>query len=139
MSVNVGPKKAKAEKTFDVRVRVAENGIRYRWAFLAKSHVQCKSMPEGPTARDGSFGAFGCIFCCAEGTARGWGTVRGGNSTPTFGNVSSYMDHLQMHRRPDAWPGAEMQGRTRCIVGRIAEASEDFEINFPPLKGIGAM
>lgn len=133
MSVNVGSKKTKAEKTFDSRVRIAENGIRYRWVFLAKSHVQCKSMPEGPTARDGSFGAFGCIFCCAEGAGRGWGAAGNGGNAPTFGNVGSFMEHLQMHRRTEASPGPEMQTRTKCVVGRIAEPGEDFEINFPPL------
>lgn len=134
MSVNVGSKKTKAEKTFDSRVRVAENGIRYRWVFLAKSHVQCKSMPEGPTARDGSFGAFACIFCCAEGAGRGWGTTGSGTNAPTFGNVGSFMEHLQIHRRAEASPGAEMQTKAKCIVGRVAEAGEDFEINLPPLS-----
>ena len=132
MSVNMGTKKTKAEKTFDPRVRIAENGIRYRWAFLAKSHVQCKSMPEGPTAKDGSFGAFGCIFCCAEGAGRGWGTVGSGGSAPSFGNIGSFMEHLQMHTLADARPGAEMQSRAKCIVGRVAEAGEDFDINLPP-------
>jgi hypothetical protein len=133
MSVNMASKKSKAEKTFDSRVRVAANGIRYRWAFLAKSHVQCKSMPEGPTAKDGSFGAYGCIFCCAEGAARGWTTTAGtGGNAPTFGNIGSFMEHLQMHMQPEATPGAEMQARAKCIVGRVAEASEDFDINFVP-------
>jgi hypothetical protein len=132
MAVNLGSKKSKAEKTFDSRVRVAENGIRYRWVFLAKSHVQCKSMPEGPTARDGSFGAFGCIFCCAEGVGRGWGALGRGGTAPTFGNIGSFMEHLQMHLREEATPGAQMQARTKCIVGRVAEATEDFEINLPP-------
>jgi hypothetical protein len=132
MAVNLGSKKSKAEKTFDSRVRVAENGIRYRWVFLAKSHVQCKSMPEGPTARDGSFGAFGCIFCCAEGASRGWSTLGRGGTAPTFGNIGSFMEHLQMHLNEEATPSAQMQARTKCIVGRVAEATEDFEINLPP-------
>jgi hypothetical protein len=132
MAVNLGSKKSKAEKTFDPRVRVAENGIRYRWVFLAKSHVQCKSMPEGPTARDGSFGAFGCIFCCAEGAGRGWSTLGRGGTAPTFGNIGSFMEHLQMHLSEEATPSAQMQARTRCIVGRVADATEDFDINLPP-------
>ena len=132
MSVNIGSKKTKAEKTFDSRVRVAENGIRYRWAFLAKSHVQCKSLPEGPTAKDGSFGAYGCMFCCAEGAGRGWGTIGSAGSAPTFGNIGSFMEHLQMHMRTEASPGPEMQTRAKCVVGRVAETSEDFDINFPP-------
>jgi hypothetical protein len=132
MSVNLGSKKNKAEKTFDSRVRVAGNGIRYRWAFLAKSHVQCKSMPEGPTAKDGSFGAFRCIFCCAEGAGRGWVTMNSGATAPAFGNIGSFMEHLEMHMKAEATPGAEMQSRAKCIVGRVADAAEDFDINLPP-------
>lgn len=46
-----------------------------------------------------------------------------------FGNVQSLMDHLQRHR--DRPPGRELQDRTRCIVDRIAQPGEDFDINLP--------
>lgn len=138
-------------------------GIRYKWAFLAKCHVTLKTMPEGKP--DGTFGSYGCIFCAAEGQARGWtgpngtlttshglgasdaastfsgksghttGSANGTQSgaTPIFGNIRMFMDHLQMHRREEAWPCAEMQGRMKCIVGRLAERGEDWEVNFLPL------
>jgi hypothetical protein len=39
--------------------------IRYRWLFLAKSHLKCKrQVSVGDT---GSSVSFGCIFCCNEG------------------------------------------------------------------------
>jgi len=140
MSVLPGVKKNKPDKTFDQKIRMSEGGIRYRWAFLAKSHVLCKTMQEG--IRDGSFGTFGCIFCCTEGKARGWHTssttvtiaaTSTSPGTPIFGNVQSFMDHLQMHRKEEGWPCPEMLGRAKCIVGRVAEVGEDFDINLPPL------
>lgn len=127
-----GKKAGKAEKCFDTRVRESDGGIRYRWTFLAKCHVMGKSLPEGPTARDGSFGAFACLFCCAEGHARGW-RMATENGAPIFGNVASFMEHLQMHREVEGRPGVEMQTRAKCVVGRVAEMTEDFDINLPPL------
>lgn len=129
--------------------------------------------------KDGSVGTFGCLFCCAEGVARGWveentrTSVGGGaavgvgagvgswgrrkssvtsrvtttsttsstttntTATPMFGNVESFMQHLEMHRTPEGMPGVEMQGRMKCVVGRLAETGEDFDINLPPAGGVG--
>jgi hypothetical protein len=187
-SVNVSgtKKKGKPERTFDPKIRVSETGgVRYKWAFLAKCHVNLKGMvPLGEAgSREGSFGSFGCVFCCAEGKYRGWndssavcasstngvdkgvmglltsgkwkdrGSVRGGKSghtansgpkvdlssgasqsTPIFGNVASFMEHLEtVHRGQDGWPNAEMQGRFRIVVGRLAGVHEEgWDVNFVP-------
>ncbi len=183
-SVNVSgtKKKGKPERTFDPKIRVSETGgVRYKWAFLARCHVNLKGMvPLGEAgSREGSFGSFGCVFCCAEGKYRGWndsspvsasstngvdkgvmglltsgkdrGSVRSGKSghtansgakvdsgasqsTPIFGNVASFMDHLEtVHRGQDGWPNAEMQGRFRVVVGRLAGIHEDgWDVNFVP-------
>ncbi|KIW48299.1 uncharacterized protein PV06_00901 [Exophiala oligosperma] len=215
-------RKGKPERKFDPRIRTSESGgIRYRWAFLARCHVQLKGMvPVGET-KDGSFGSFGCIFCCAEGKHRGWiddghhqnssavgrdnsnariktvsvsvgggrhhglgifGSGGGGggskdkgkdkkksgkskhvqpnsgvkvvvdgdddgqggaqsknltksnNNTPIFGNVSSFMEHLDLvHRPQEGWPNAEMLGRFKVVVGRLAGVHEDgWDVNFVP-------
>ncbi|KIW32256.1 uncharacterized protein PV07_03816 [Cladophialophora immunda] len=162
-------KKGKPERVFDPRIRISEGGgIRYRWAFLARCHVSLKGMApiDTPSGRDGSFGSFGCIFCCAEGKSRGWidlsrtasnvaGSIAGSNgsiksghgsinptkvngaaqvTTPIFGNVSSFMQHLEsVHRQQDGWPNAEMVGRFRVVVGRMAPVEEPgWEVNFVP-------
>ncbi|KAF7505848.1 hypothetical protein GJ744_012470 [Endocarpon pusillum] len=210
----------KPEKAFDPRLRVSESGgVRYRWVFLAKCHVMTKNTA-GEAARrgDGSFGTFGCLFCCAEGVGRGWiqqeegesntntnnnnnsrdntvveldaGSGGGGgggggamaagagfaaafllgrrktvvgnatstnatstttttttnnnnsnnhplttptSAVPMFGNVESFMQHLEMHRTEQGTPGVEMQGRLKCVVGRAAEPGEDFDVNFLPI------
>ena len=153
-------KKSKPERGFDPKIRVSgENGVRYRWAFLAKCHVSCRIVPEG--VRDGSFGTFLCVFCVLEGERRGWvnnnaGGVAGGKGTdgvsvfsnssgasskglgnvasgPVFGNVASFMDHLGMHRKLGWWPGEEVGARFGVVMGRVAEQGEGFGVNLTPV------
>lgn len=107
--------KDKKSRSFDNRIRV-DNGIRYRWIFLAKSHTYNTTMGR---SNDGSYGTFCCIFCCAER----------GRPSSLFGNVQSLMEHLQVHRSNP--PTGELLYRTKCIVGRVAGAQEDFDINLP--------
>jgi len=145
VNLSDGKKKGKAEKTFDPRVRISEGGgIRYRWAFLARCHVTLKAMVPQDAAPDGSFGSFGCIFCCAEGKTRGWISERTGSAsdknvnasgTPIFGNVNVFMQHLEtVHRREEGWPNAEMVGRMKLVLGRVPPADEEgWEVNFVPV------
>ena len=57
------------------------------------------------------------------------------NSTPMFGNVGSFMAHLEaVHRPEEGWPNAEMQGRMKLVVGRTAPMDEEgWDVNFVPL------
>jgi hypothetical protein len=136
------------------------NLSRYKWVFLAKSHVPLRTHVDhvtgGRAARDGEIGGFGCLFCAAEGAPRGWLTAANINSsasimsnstgssgggsgndkgTPVFGNVASFMAHLEMHRGEEGWPGAEMRGRMKCVVGKVASLAEEWEVNFVPVSG----
>ena len=111
---------AKGRRGVDTRVYSAE-GIRYRWEFLFKSHVQIKGVVTNVSAQ-----TFGCIFCCAEG-----------RGTPTFGGLQSFMAHLQEHR--GRLPTGEVLYRTNCIVGEVASPERDFDINLqalPPSEDI---
>jgi hypothetical protein len=139
----------KREKAFDNRVWLSEGGIKYRWAFLAKCHVLNKTEDTNPKKHDDISGIFGCVFCSAEGSARGWEvgsvsaqlTTLGGftndrkqaSITPLFPNLQSFMAHLEMHREAKGTPGLIMASRMNCIVGRVADDSEDFDLNLPPL------
>lgn len=108
-------KDANGKKSVDMRV-YSTNGIRYRWGFLFKSHVQMRESVSNPLAAS----TFGCIFCCAEG-----------KGTPTFGGVHSFLAHLQEHRvKP---PTGEVLYRANCIVGQVADPEQDFDINLPAL------
>ncbi|KAJ6153621.1 hypothetical protein N7470_006580 [Penicillium chermesinum] len=88
-------------------------GIRYRWAFLAKNHVP---------KRDGMsvIMGFGCVFCCVEHDT----------AAPLFPSVDEFMLHLVSHRGVDH---DGLLALTKCVVGRVAEDGDDFDINIPPL------
>lgn len=130
INVLPGQKRSKAERTYDLKVRECSGGgVLYRWAFLAKCHVMIKSTAElnTPEQRRGEYGSFGCIFCASEAQRRGWAlsgndiytgadeakkgkkhaadavsvNSGAGGGTPIFGNVGSFMDHLQVHRREE--------------------------------------
>ncbi|KAJ5618826.1 hypothetical protein N7510_002810 [Penicillium lagena] len=97
-------------------------GIRYRVVFLAKWHVSCKRNASLDVP-NGTWGTFGCIFC----------SVAHKMPAPTFGSLDVFLAHLAAeHRDLDAGRTALLD-RTRCIVGRVATAREDFDINIPPL------
>ncbi|EXJ94352.1 hypothetical protein A1O1_02746 [Capronia coronata CBS 617.96] len=143
----------KREKTFDTQVRVSEGGIKYRWAFLAKSHVVGQAASsDGHNSND----IFGCYFCCAEGTAKGWvdetdtltaqlatlGTFGDKknrsnskpNVTPRFVGLRAFLAHLETHRTASWTPGIIVANEMNCIVGRAANDCEDFDLNLPPLS-----
>ena len=67
--------------------------------------------------------------------AKKGGSVVEANSTPIFGNIGSFLAHLEtVHRSEDGWPNAEMQGRMKLVVGRTAPVEEEgWDINFVPL------
>ena len=97
----------------DPNVHTAANGIRYRWIFLAKSHAKKKPM-EGAS--------FGCVFCVSEGKA-----------TSLFGNVEVLMNHIIVEHGNGI--RKDILENNKCIFGRVARSSEDFDINIPSADG----
>lgn len=95
---------------FDPNVHVAKNGLRYKWIFLAKSHAKKKAMEDA---------CYGCILCVADGKATG-----------IFGDVDTLMGHiLSDHGRGVR---DEVRDRCRAVFGRVAGATEEWDINLPP-------
>lgn len=101
--------------------------IRYRWSFLAKSHIASKTRPV-PANSGGSAGSvaaaktgtFGCMFCCFEND----------RSVIAYGGLNVFMNHIgEAHR---GFRG-DLLGNTRCVIGRVAGVEESFDINIPPL------
>lgn len=105
-------KKDKRETIVDPNIHTSKSGVRYRWIFLAKSHVKKKS-PDSANEECN----YGCIICSVEMKV-----------TSIFGNVDTLMFHLLEHVA--GMTQAAMK-QTRCIVGRIARAEEDWDINVP--------
>ncbi|KAK5007755.1 hypothetical protein LTR28_004878 [Elasticomyces elasticus] len=97
----------------DPRILVAACGIRYRWAFLARSHVRCKNAVAGP----GEY-AYGCVFCSSEA-----------RETGVYGNVETLLAHVGV--RHGGRMTDKMREQTRCIEGRAAGAVEEWDVNIP--------
>lgn len=105
-------KKNKKETIVDPNIHTSKSGIRYRWIFLAKSHVR-KKTPESANEECN----YGCIICSVESRV-----------TSVFGNVDTLMYHLLEH----ASDMSQMtMKQTKCIVGRTAGGDEEWDINMP--------
>jgi hypothetical protein len=101
--------------SFDTRIRVvADNGIRYKWLFLAKSHVKCKSSSSGGDS-------YGCVFCGDEGS-----------STAVFGNASTLLNHVWTEHRGMR---LDIAKRNMCVLGSVDD-DEDWDINIPGYENI---
>ncbi|KAF2133569.1 hypothetical protein P153DRAFT_353902 [Dothidotthia symphoricarpi CBS 119687] len=106
-------KKNKREMVVDPQIYKSKAGVRYRWIFLAKSHVKKKTS-------EGSYddGNYGCVFCSVEG-----------NVTGIYGSVETLMNHVWSQHV--AGMSEKTRLKTRCILGRVAGADETFDINIP--------
>ena len=111
-SITHPSKKGKKEITIDSNIHTSKSGVRYRWIFLAKSHVK-KKTPD--SANDEC--NYGCVICSVELKV-----------TSIFGNVETLMYHLHEHASDMALTTMK---QTRCIVGRKAGKEEDWDINIP--------
>lgn len=88
-------------------------GLKFRWPFLAKSHVaQTK-------ARNQQF-SYQCTFC-----------VYSGEKSPVFHGTDFYLEHVQKHR---GYIGEVVLYKARCVNDRVCDDSEDFDINLFPLS-----
>lgn len=139
-------RKEEEEPGIDNEVYTSAVGIRYRWIFLAKSHVRKKSLSlDSPAQKPSSFyvgvqrqppsayyssavsvppsnangtANFGCIFCSVEGRESG-----------VYGNVETLMSHIFLEHAREMEEGARME--VRCVVGRVAEKGEEWDLNIP--------
>lgn len=111
-SITHPSKKNKTETIVDPNIHTSKSGIRYRWIFLAKSHVK-KKTPDSINDECN----YGCVICSVELKV-----------TSIFGNVDTLMFHLYEHASD--MRQATMK-QTKCIVGRTAGADEDWDVNIP--------
>lgn len=106
-------KKNKSIDIIDPRIKLSKSGIRYRWIFLAKSHV--KKRAADPSANDDNFG---CVFCCLEDKVTG-----------VYGGVETLMNHISHVHAADM--SEQVARKAHCVVGRVAAKEEEFDINVP--------
>ncbi|KAI5286240.1 hypothetical protein KEM54_006939 [Ascosphaera aggregata] len=109
---------------FDQTVYTHPCGIRYRWAFLAKSHI-CKRGDRwrGTSAKE----AYACIFCCIANKA----------IPPVFEDLDEFVRHIRRHDGNLAdghveEPCEKALEYTKTIIGRVAGYEEEFDLNIAP-------
>jgi len=96
------------------QVYFSTQGVRYRWLFLAKSHVYANE----PHAKPDMY-RYGCVFCAAQGRL-----------TAVHAGLEKLMEHIVGKHKTDMLT-PEVLGKTRCIVGGAPSRSEDWDINVP--------
>ncbi|SMQ55082.1 unnamed protein product [Zymoseptoria tritici ST99CH_1A5] len=94
----------------------AARGLKLRWPFLAKSHVQQKVVVKAQYS-------FKCLFCVFMGGKSG-----------VYHGMEYYLDHIVDEHRGRAL-GDVVLYKTSCINDRVAENEEAFDINLFPLDG----
>jgi len=102
----------KADTIWDRVWTDPELGIKWRWAFLAKSHVQQKQVK-------GQQFSYQCTFCTF---INGKGAV--------FHGSRMYLKHVASHRGDI---GEVLKYKAACINDHVCEDDEEFDINLYPL------
>jgi hypothetical protein len=121
-------KKNKKEAVLDDQIHTSATGIRYRWSFLAKSHVKKTSYSSGGrnSAEEEAECNFGCVICSVEGTVTG-----------IYGGVETLMDHIANEH---VYTGNTMNHmtmvRSKVVVGRTAGEEEEWDVNIPSQEGL---
>ncbi|KAK1061631.1 hypothetical protein LTR12_009050 [Friedmanniomyces endolithicus] len=92
---------------------VDSKGLKFRWSFLAKSHV-----PQQKVANHQY--AYQCLFC-----------VFLGDKSPIYFGTDTYLDHVSSHRGQIS--SEVVLYKTKGVVDRIASDQEDFDMNLFPL------
>ncbi|CAI6340626.1 unnamed protein product [Periconia digitata] len=138
-------KKEKEVITPDPRIHKSSTGIRYRWLFLAKSHVKqlhptpVVKLNNGVNAGGADVGvtAYGCLLCTGLGVVTG-----------VYGNVEMLMNHIFMEHARGGRVGNTEGGigggggggggggindkllkEVNCIWGRVAGKDEEWDLN----------
>ena len=117
----------------DPNIYTSAVGIKYRWLFLAKSHVKNRnhasaatrgpkpSKPVGVRPDDGDSDCnYGCVICSVEG-----------NVTGIYGNAETLMNHIFMEHVRSMSEKTRL--KSKCILGREARKEEDWDLNIPVL------
>jgi hypothetical protein len=96
-----------------------EHGMKYRWSFLAKSHVTQKNVVNEDYS-------YQCQFCVFQGL-----------QVPVM-NLQMLLEHINADHRKNPMSDVILD-RTSCVADRICRDGEKFDINlYPPMQGVEA-
>ncbi|KAF2865959.1 hypothetical protein BDV95DRAFT_612197 [Massariosphaeria phaeospora] len=104
----------------DPNIYTSAVGIRYKWAFLAKSHVKLASLlitGGGGGEKDDAVN-YGCVVCSVEGSVTG-----------VYGTVETLMKHVFREHVQHGGMDARTAEKVRCVVGRVAGVDEEWDLN----------
>ncbi|KAK0305607.1 hypothetical protein LTR01_006754 [Friedmanniomyces endolithicus] len=93
---------------------VDSKGLKFRWSFLAKSHVPQAKVKNHEYA-------YQCLFC-----------VFSGDKSPIYFGTDTYLDHVSSSHRGQITSEVVLY-KTKGVVDRIASDEEDFDMNLFPL------
>ncbi|KAH8732150.1 hypothetical protein GQ44DRAFT_721456 [Phaeosphaeriaceae sp. PMI808] len=115
-------KKNKQITIMDPRVATSSSGVRYKWLFLAKSHVR-KDAKNSHLAESN----YGCIICLLEDKV-----------SSVYGGVETLMNHIALSH--GTYMSETTRRKAKCIVGREARANEtDWDINIVQLDQVSEL
>jgi hypothetical protein len=107
-------KKNKEITVVDPRIVTSASQIRYKWIFLAKSHIKKKAVDSHTEDTN-----YGCVFCSLEDRV-----------SSVYGGVETLMNHIALSHVADM--SDVVRRKARCIIGREAgDAETDWDINIP--------
>ncbi|KAF2445155.1 hypothetical protein P171DRAFT_431899 [Karstenula rhodostoma CBS 690.94] len=120
-------KKNKKIAVLDTQIHTSATGIRYRWAFLAKSHVKKSNYSSGGRNSAGEEAEcnFGCLICSVEGTVTG-----------IYGGVETLMEHIANEHVYAGNMNHMTMVRGKVVVGRTAGLEEEWDVNIPSQEGL---
>lgn len=110
-------KKFRRRTMMDPIIYTASSGIRYRWVFLAKSHVRKRSSGSQDEYN------YGCIICTTENWV-----------TNIYSGVETLMDHIaNVHAGTMTHNTAR---ESRAVIGNITAGEVEWDINIPFATGV---
>ncbi|KAB8339314.1 hypothetical protein FH972_022247 [Carpinus fangiana] len=114
------------QRAIDQTIMVSAKGIRFRWIFLAKSHMKSKQSASGEikVSEHITHARYGCVFCYREGKL-----------PDTLGGLETLMNHIWQYHRGQNMSQRDLQ-LTGCILGRYAGQGEPFDINIPAYEEV---
>jgi hypothetical protein len=112
-------KKNKEITIVDPRIHTSGSQIRYKWIFLAKSHIKKKS-----TESHVEDSNYGCVFCSLQDTV-----------SSVYGGVETLMNHIATFHVADM--SENTRKKAKCVIGRMPRAEEtDWDINIPVFERV---
>jgi hypothetical protein len=107
-------KKNKEITVVDPRIVISASQIRYKWIFLAKSHIKKKAVDSHSEDTN-----YGCVFCSLEDRV-----------SSVYGGVETLMNHIALCHVADM--SENVRRKARCVIGRVpGEGETEWDINIP--------